>query len=379
MGPQMWPLRSPAYGRRMRQRSEGERTIMTEVSIEKLTKDYGASLAVNGISVRIADGEFISLLGPSGCGKTTTLKMIAGFEEATSGAILFDGRDVVNVPAEKRDIGMVFQNYALFPHMTVAQNLAFGLEMRRVSKADIAARTARVLDMVQLSGYAERYPRQLSGGQQQRVALARALVIEPRILLLDEPLANLDAKLRDEMRVFIRDLQKRVGITTVYVTHDQAEAMTMSDRVVVMFGGRIAQYGSPADIYERPATLDVAQFVGQVNIISGKVVSIDAAGHAQVATALGDLAVAGVKPDADGRVTLVLRPEAIELSNPGHGGIPATVSACYYSGSLVDYRLKTAGGETLNVQTFPRHRFAPGDSVSVHVAQETLWPVGAAA
>ncbi|MFK0382999.1 ABC transporter ATP-binding protein [Agrobacterium sp. NPDC090273] len=352
---------------------------MTEVSIEKLTKDYGSSLAVNGISVRIADGEFISLLGPSGCGKTTTLKMIAGFEDATSGAIRFDGRDVINVPAEKRDIGMVFQNYALFPHMTVAQNLAFGLEMRKVPKPEIASRTARVLDMVQLSGYADRYPRQLSGGQQQRVALARALVIEPKILLLDEPLANLDAKLREEMRVFIRDLQKRVGITTVYVTHDQAEAMTMSDRVVVMFGGRIAQYGSPADIYERPASLEVAQFVGQVNIVPGKLVSTEGNGQARIATALGELSVSDAKAGSNGEVMLVLRPEAIELSASGQGGIPATVAACYYSGSLVDYRLTLASGETISVQTFPRHRFAPGDAVSVHVSEESFWPLGAVA
>ncbi len=352
---------------------------MTEVSIEKLTKDYGSSLAVNGISVRIADGEFISLLGPSGCGKTTTLKMIAGFEDATSGAIRFDGHDVVNVPAEKRDIGMVFQNYALFPHMTVAQNLAFGLEMRKVPKPEIASRTARVLDMVQLSGYADRYPRQLSGGQQQRVALARALVIEPKILLLDEPLANLDAKLREEMRVFIRDLQKRVGITTVYVTHDQAEAMTMSDRVVVMFGGRIAQYGSPADIYERPASLEVAQFVGQVNIVSGKLVSTEVNGQARIATALGELSVSDAKAGSNGEVMLVLRPEAIELSASGQGGIPATVAACYYSGSLFDYRLTLASGETISVQTFPRHRFAPGDAVSVYVSEESFWPLGAVA
>ncbi|UIY28945.1 ATP-binding cassette domain-containing protein [Neorhizobium galegae] len=178
---------------------------MTEVSIEKLTKDYGQGPAVNSISIRIAEGEFISLLGPSGCGKTTTLKMIAGFEDATAGAIRFDGRDVVAVPVEKRDIGMVFQNYALFPHMTVEKNLAFGLEMRKLPKDEIRTRIAKVLDMVQLAGYSERYPRQLSGGQQQRVALARALVIEPKILLLDEPLANLDAKLREEMRVFIID------------------------------------------------------------------------------------------------------------------------------------------------------------------------------
>jgi putative spermidine/putrescine transport system ATP-binding protein len=347
---------------------------MTEVSIEKLTKDYGQSLAVNGISIKIAEGEFISLLGPSGCGKTTTLKMIAGFEDATEGAIRFDGRDVVHVPVEKRDIGMVFQNYALFPHMTVERNLAFGLEMRKIAKSEIRTRIAKVLDMVQLTGYSDRYPRQLSGGQQQRVALARALVIEPKILLLDEPLANLDAKLREEMRVFIRDLQRRVGITTVYVTHDQAEAMTMSDRIVVMFGGRIAQIGTPSDIYERPATLEVAEFVGQVNIVRGTV------RNGTVATVFGAVALPG--PRADGsEVMLALRPEAVELlpqSSDG-AGVPATIVSSYYSGSLVDYRLKLQDGSMVNVQTFPRNRFADGDAVLVHVPSDRFWPLELAA
>ncbi len=354
---------------------------MTAVSIEGLTKHYGTSHAVNGISVKIENGEFISLLGPSGCGKTTTLKMIAGFEDATSGAIRFDGKDVVHVPAEKRDIGMVFQNYALFPHMTVAQNLAFGLEMRRRPKREIAERTARVLDIVQLSGYADRYPRQLSGGQQQRVALARALVIEPRILLLDEPLANLDAKLREEMRVFIRDLQKRVGITTVYVTHDQAEAMTMSDRVVVMFGGQIAQYGAPADIYDRPASLEVAQFVGQVNILSGRLLSTEANDISVIDTALGTVRIFNAPRSPDGAVTLVLRPEAVELfpESAGQTGATATITASYYSGSLIDYRLALDSGDTINVQTFPRSRFSPGDRVTVKVDGDRFWALGAAA
>jgi putative spermidine/putrescine transport system ATP-binding protein len=347
---------------------------MTEVSIEKLTKDYGQGPAVNSISIRIAEGEFISLLGPSGCGKTTTLKMIAGFEDATAGAIRFDGRDVVHVPVEKRDIGMVFQNYALFPHMTVEKNLAFGLEMRKIPKDEIRTRIAKVLDMVQLTGYSERYPRQLSGGQQQRVALARALVIEPKILLLDEPLANLDAKLREEMRVFIRDLQRRVGITTVYVTHDQAEAMTMSDRVVVMFGGRIAQIGTPSEIYERPANLEVAEFVGQVNIIRGKV------GNRVVSTAFGDVPVSADFPDG-AELMLALRPEAVELLpiSSGATGAPAKVLSSYYSGSLVDYRLELAGGAVVNVQTFPRTRFADGDRVLVHAPAERFWPLGTVA
>ncbi|MCC2614112.1 ABC transporter ATP-binding protein [Neorhizobium petrolearium] len=344
---------------------------MTEVSIEKLTKDYGQGPAVNGISIRIAEGEFISLLGPSGCGKTTTLKMIAGFEDATQGAIRFDGRDVVHVPVEKRDIGMVFQNYALFPHMTVEKNLAFGLEMRKISRAEIRERITKVLDMVQLAGYAERYPRQLSGGQQQRVALARALVIEPKILLLDEPLANLDAKLREEMRVFIRDLQRRVGITTVYVTHDQAEAMTMSDRVVVMFGGRIAQIGTPSDIYERPANLEVAEFVGQVNIIRGKV------GSGTISTPFGNVPAAGAYADGT-EIMLALRPEAVELLpvSSGAAGVPAKVRSSYYSGSLVDYRLDLADGATVNVQTLPRTRFADGDEVLIHAPVDRFWPLG---
>ena len=353
---------------------------MTEVSIEKLTKSYGNARAVNAISMKIAEGEFISLLGPSGCGKTTTLKMIAGFEDATEGAIRFDGHDVVNTPAEKRDIGMVFQNYALFPHMTVEQNLAFGLEMRKVAKPQMRERIAKVLDMVQLKGYEARYPRQLSGGQQQRVALARALVIEPKILLLDEPLANLDAKLREEMRVFIRDLQRRVGITTVYVTHDQAEAMTMSDRVVVMFSGHIAQIGTPTDIYERPENREVAEFVGQVNLIDA-VVEDTANGQVVVRSALGRFAVPDHTGAAKGTsVTLALRPEAIELTPAKEGAsqTEATVLASYYSGSLMDYRLQLANGDLLHAQTFPSTRFGPGDRVAVHAPGERFWLVGTA-
>ncbi|PZU89558.1 MAG: polyamine ABC transporter ATP-binding protein [Shinella sp.] len=352
---------------------------MTEVSIERLTKDYGSSRAVDGISIRIGEGEFVSLLGPSGCGKTTTLKMIAGFEDVSSGAIRFDGKDVVHVPAEKRDIGMVFQNYALFPHMTVAGNLAFGLEMRKVPKAEMRDRIAKVLDMVQLSSHADRYPRQLSGGQQQRVALARALVIEPKILLLDEPLANLDAKLREEMRVFIRDIQRRVGITTVYVTHDQAEAMTMSDRVVVMFGGRIAQCGSPSDIYERPASTEVAKFVGQVNLLPASVETVSGNGRYGVTSALGPAEIACDRALKQGEtITLAVRPEGIEIAT-SHEGTAATVLSSYYSGSLMDYRLKLDGGTEIDVQTFPRHRFADGEQVKLIVPSDRYWVLEAGA
>jgi len=327
--------------------------------------------------MEIADGEFVSLLGPSGCGKTTTLKLIAGFEEASGGAIRFDGRDVVHVPVERRDIGMVFQNYALFPHMTVAENLAFGLEMRKVAKPRMRERIAEVLDMVQLAGFGGRYPRQLSGGQQQRVALARALVIEPAILLLDEPLANLDAKLREEMRVFIRELQRRVGITTLYVTHDQAEAMTMSDRVVVMLGGRIAQIGPPSEIYERPATRAVAEFVGQVNILDATVVASDAT-HCTLDTGFGPIDI-GTPYPVGTAITLALRPEAVELHAPdAAGGFRAVVLSAIYSGSHIDYRVRLDSGETIHAQALPRTRFDVGDRLRVDVTPGSLWPLGPA-
>ncbi len=352
---------------------------MTRVSIEGLAKRFGGTRALDGISLDIADGAFVSLLGPSGCGKTTTLKIVAGFEDADEGRVAFDGSDVSRVPAERRNIGMVFQNYALFPHMTVAGNLAFGLEVRRIAKPEIAKRVRDVLEMVQLAGHAERYPRQLSGGQQQRVALARALVIEPRILLLDEPLANLDAKLREEMRGFIRDLQRRVGITTIYVTHDQAEAMTMSDLVVVMFEGRIAQAGLPAEIYERPASLAVARFVGQANLLEARVTA-GADGLWTLATTLGLLTLAGDPRLTEGQAATVLaRPEAITLASPASAGNgwAGRVAARYYSGSIVDYRIQLDAGMELHVQTGPAAGFAEGDRVKVVVQQDRLWALAA--
>ena len=341
---------------------------MAQVTLRGLTKRFGQAAAVDRISLDIAHGEFVSLLGPSGCGKTTTLKLIAGFEAADEGAILFDGDDVVGVPAEKRDIGMVFQSYALFPHLTVGGNVAFGLEMRNRPKAEIARRLADALSIVQLEGLGGRYPRELSGGQQQRVALARALVIEPRILLLDEPLANLDARLRDEMRDFIRSLQRRVGITTIYVTHDQAEALTMSDKIVVMFGGHIAQVGDAEAIYERPASRAVADFVGRVNIVAGTMLSGD-----MVRTSLGDIASDGADTVVVGAaVELVLRPEAIRLV-PGN---TARVVSATYSGGLVDYAIETGSGVGLHVQNFPSPRFAVGDAVGLEFAHARLWRLG---
>ena len=242
---------------------------MAFLELENLTKRFGGQTAVDGLSLVVEKGEFIALLGPSGCGKTTTLQMIAGFVEPTAGAIRLEGRDLLAMKPAKRGLGVVFQSYALFPHMTVAENVGFGLEMRGVSAAERAKRVAETLELVGLAALAARFPRQMSGGQQQRVALARALVIRPSILLLDEPLSNLDAKLREEMQIELRQIQRTVGTTTILVTHDQAEAMALSDRIVVMNKGRAEQIGPPHEAYERPATPFVANFLGKTNLVNG--------------------------------------------------------------------------------------------------------------
>src|SRR3954468_647380 len=246
---------------------------VSELRLGGLEKRYGSTVAVVGVDLEVREGEFMTLLGPSGCGKTTTLGLIAGFFAPTHGEIYVDGRAVAGLPPFRRDIGVVFQDYALFPHLTAAQNVAFGLRMRNLPAPDIAARVREALELVQLSGLGERRPLELSGGQRQRVALARALVIRPAILLLDEPLSNLDLKLREEMRVEIAELQRRLKITTVFVTHDQGEALVMSDRVAVMNAGVIEQIGAPADIYERPASRFVAEFIGRMNFFPGRIAS----------------------------------------------------------------------------------------------------------
>ncbi|WP_174285539.1 ABC transporter ATP-binding protein [Sphingomonas bacterium] len=350
---------------------------MTNVVIEALTKRYGTTTAIDSVSLSIGEGEFVSLLGPSGCGKSTTLRLIAGFETADTGRILFDGEDVAHLPPNRRDIGMVFQSYALFPHMTVAQNLAFGLEMRKMLPAMIRSRVAKVLEMVRLVPEADRYPRALSGGQQQRVALARALVIEPRILLLDEPLANLDAKLRDEMREFITDLQRRVGITTIYVTHDQAEAMAMSDRIVVMFKGEVAQFGAPRDIYERPQGLEIATFIGQANFLQASVTNAD--GRTMAHTVLGARELLQDAP-AEGPVSVLVRPEALTLANADEPGVVSgSIDSIHYSGSLTEYRVRLPGGEMVSVQVVGPGRQERGDAVGLRLAADPLWTIGRAA
>src|SRR5215468_4775346 len=311
---------------------------MSRLEIRKLTKLYGTHPAVQSFDLDVAEREFVSLLGPSGCGKTTTLRCVAGLEVPTAGRISFGEREVTRLPPERRNIGMVFQNYALFPHMTIAENVAFGLQMRGLNRVAARVKVDAVMDMVQLGGFHDRHPRQLSGGQQQRVALARALVIEPALLLLDEPLANLDAKLRDEMRRFIRSLQKRVEITTIYVTHDQAEAMTMSDRIVVMFAGRVHQVGSPHDIYFRPTTRDVAGFVGQSNLFPAEVVAKKDA-HIVVDTTMGRMrceAPPSITVGASGHV--MVRPEAIRLVQSG-GDLVGRITQRHFLGNVIDYRV----------------------------------------
>src|SRR5436305_9260296 len=238
---------------------------MSFLVLQSVTKRFGDAAAVDGLSLTVEKGEFVSLLGPSGCGKTTTLQMIAGFVEPTSGAVRLEGRDLLAMKPSRRGLGIVFQSYALFPHMTVAENVAFGLEMQGVAAAEHTRRVAETLELVGLGPFAGRFPRQLSGGQQQRVALARALVIRPQILLLDEPLSNLDAKLREEMQIELRQIQRTVGTTTILVTHDQAEAMALSDRIVVMNQGRAEQIGTPQETYEKPASAFVSQFLGKTN------------------------------------------------------------------------------------------------------------------
>ncbi|MEG0859890.1 MAG: ABC transporter ATP-binding protein [Pseudomonas sp.] len=304
---------------------------MAFLQLENLSKRYGAVDAVCATNLAVEKGQFVSLLGPSGCGKTTTLQMIAGFVDASGGRILLDGRDITHAKPSSRGLGVVFQSYALFPHMTVQDNVAFGLRMRKVNEGEIAHKVSTVLALVRLGQHAQRYPRELSGGQRQRVALARALVIEPPVLLLDEPLSNLDANLREEMQFEIRRIQSEVGITTLMVTHDQAEALSISDRVVVMQAGRVTQIDEPYKLYEHPRTRFISDFVGKANLLPG---DLDANGLAQVRHAQGA-----------GSLTLSLRPEKIDLRPAGSGRLQGLIVTRYFLGSQWLYRVNTGLGE----------------------------------
>lgn len=344
------------------------------VRLENIVKTFGSTNALDGVSLDIRQGEFLTLLGPSGCGKSTTLNLIAGFSAPSSGSIYLHGRLINDLPPYARDTGMVFQSYALFPHMTVEENVGFGLRMRKVPPREIARCVDEVLSMVQLEGFGDRSPAQLSGGQQQRVALARALVVEPAVLLLDEPLSNLDMRLRESMRIEISAIQKKVGITTLFVTHDQGEALVMSDRIVVMNAGRIEQVGSAVDVYERPRSKFVAEFIGMTNFFQGRIVERQGGRDAALFQSDRGLTLAVRLPDGVGpgqAVHVSLRPERCTLrvigESPAEGiALRGRVEQVAYLGSKTDYVLELEHGERGLVEVRhagPGATLRPGESV----------------
>ncbi|MGZ5836155.1 MAG: ABC transporter ATP-binding protein [Xanthobacteraceae bacterium] len=324
-----------------------------DIEVSNVAKRYGASLAVSDVSFGVEQGHVLSLLGPSGCGKTTVMRMIAGLIAPSAGAIAIKGKPVNQIPVHKRNVGMLFQNYALFPHLDVAHNIAFGLEMRKVPKAEALRKAQAALAMVRLEAFGTRYPHQLSGGQQQRVALARALVIEPSVLLLDEPFGALDKKLRENMQIEMRQLQRRLGITTLMVTHDQDEALTLSDRIAVMYAGRIEQFGTPIEIYERPVSRFVASFIGTSNFFTGRVTGRVNGGYTVECADGVKLGFNGTPP-AESNVTVALRPEGITLSpakdtETAPNKMRTTIEQIVYRGLSTHYYLRRPDNEPLIV------------------------------
>jgi putative spermidine/putrescine transport system ATP-binding protein len=341
---------------------------MTHVQLASLTKRYGPVTAVDGLDLTVATGELVALLGPSGCGKTTTMRMIAGLLAPTAGDVRFDNVSVLRVPAERRGAVMVFQKHLLFPHLSVGENVAFGLKLRRLARQEIEHRVAEMLALVQLPGFAERRPHELSGGQQQRVALARALVIAPRVLLLDEPLANLDANLRLEMRKLIRTIQQRLGITTIFVTHDQEEAIMLADRIALLERGRLLQFGSPRQLYEEPQSVAVARFFRNENFLPG------VKQGTQVTTACGTFALAQTSPLPDGPVLLTARPEHVRIGSTldAPNVSQATIIATIYLGGYQQVQLRV-GEATWQVHAPVNLPIVPGASVTIHPSPEHLW------
>ena len=338
------------------------------IELEDVTKRYGDVVANDHVTLRIRRGELMTLLGPSGCGKTTALRCITGQNTPDEGRVRIDGKDVTDVPTHRRELGMVFQNFALFPHMTVFGNVEFPLMIRRVDKARRREMVMEALKLIRLEKYADHYPRQLSGGQQQRVGLARALVYRPKVLLLDEPLSNLDAKLREEMRFEIRDLQQRLGITAVYVTHDQEEALALSDRVAVMNRGRVQQVGTPAEIYTQPATKFVADFIGLSDFIAAKVAALegDRAVLAIGPERLSAPAIEGLREGQD--VLLFIRPADVQIrpaAERQENSLVGTITKGTYLGDKYDYRVDVEGTE-VRVQTRGAERFDVGQPVALH-------------
>jgi iron(III) transport system ATP-binding protein len=354
-----------------------EALTKVKVEVRNVSLAYGRTQVLREISLTVEPGEFFALLGPSGSGKSTLLRLIAGFNQPQSGRILIDGEDVSRVPPWKRDIGMVFQNYALWPHMTVSENVAFGLEERRLPKDAIRARVEAALELVGLQDYGARRPGQLSGGQQQRVAVARTIAIEPKVLLLDEPLSNLDAKLRVYMRAELLALQRKLGITTIFVTHDQEEALSISDRVAVLDGGVIQQIGTPIELYDSPVNRFIANFVGTINMVRGRA----APGNADVtfeSPAIGRIVIPGAAGEGD--TELAIRPHAVVLARPGaaidsvHTWVEGTVGAREFLGEFVRYVIEVKGVEITADETHfsDRVTYRPGDPVRVGIDPERV-------
>ena len=355
---------------------------MKAVRIKNVSKKFGDVLSVNDLDLAIKSGEFFTFLGPSGCGKTTTLRMVAGFYYPTTGKIYFDQHDVTTLQPNKRNIGMVFQNYALFPHMTVDENIAFGLEVRKLTKKQIHEKVDRIRSLVHLGPYGKRKINELSGGQQQRVALARALVIEPDILLLDEPLSNLDAKLREETRIEIKRIQSELGVTTIYVTHDQTEAMTMSDRIMVMENGHVKQIGTPQEIYHRPNNRFVATFIGETNMLPMTVQHIE--DDVMTVTNENGLIFKGLKENCAQNLSVTkgdsvyvsIRPEAFEIGQ-GENTITGTIELIEYTGLSINY-LINVNGSTLKAMILSRGTAIKevGDHIELHIPPRNLYFLG---
>ncbi|HEX9448004.1 MAG TPA: ABC transporter ATP-binding protein [Dongiaceae bacterium] len=374
-------IRRPTYGRRQKLRrneailvrrrlppdhhySGGEAVTLR---LDQIEKSFGAAQAVKGVSFSLSQGQVLSLLGPSGCGKTTTLRMIAGFETPTAGTITLAGQNITHMPARKRNIGMVFQSYALFPHMSVAENVAFGLKMRHISRSERDDRIKTALDIVRMGDFADRSPKRLSGGQQQRIALARALVIKPDILLLDEPLSALDLKLREEMRDEINRIVRELKITTVFVTHDQSEALVLSDFVAVMNSGLVEQLDTPSRLYRYPETPFVADFIGGANVIRGQI-------NADGILALpGGMAIHGLERAHGPIEGIAIRPEDIQLTAPSEAsGLSGVITQCRFLGSTTEYVVNLANSLSLDVRSESYATFQVGDSVGLKVKTERI-------
>ena len=350
------------------------------IRIDQVSKSFGPVQVIKGLSLDIERGEFVSLLGPSGSGKTTLLMLLAGFEQPTAGSILLDGRRIDHLPPHRREMGVVFQNYALFPHMSVADNVAFPLKMRGVARAEIEGRVKRALETVQLAAMRDRRPAQLSGGQQQRVALARALVFEPAVVLMDEPLGALDKQLREQMQLDIRELHKRLGLTVVFVTHDQSEALTMSDRIAVFNQGLIEQIGSPRDIYDHPRSKFVAEFIGETNLLEGTVKGHDGDGTTIELDSSRHLTVARTDACAGARVLVSVRPERIQLSSPSvavQNMLPTKVLDSVYQGDHLRVQLDEAAFRLVVRLDRRSLEWPAGADVVAHFAPEDCWVVAA--